>query len=79
MNLVLIIDAFLAASIVYTQQLGGNIEERCIGCICEAASECNQTTGCVQNTCGLFRITWPYWADAGKPVIPQDDPNSPEG
>lgn len=46
----------------------------CLGCICEAASNCNRTLGCTGDVCGLFRITYPYWLDANKPVIPLDNP-----
>ncbi|KOC65902.1 Lysozyme, partial [Habropoda laboriosa] len=41
----------------------------CLGCICEAASGCNVTLGCDETVCGPFRITWNYWADAGKPSL----------
>ncbi|XP_076653917.1 lysozyme [Halictus rubicundus] len=45
------------------------ISKTCFGCICEAASGCNVTIGCDENVCGPFRITWGYWADAGKPKL----------
>lgn len=54
----------------------GPVSEICLGCICEAASNCNRSLGCSGDVCGLFRITWAYWADAGKPVIAQDNPNA---
>ncbi|OAD57046.1 Lysozyme [Eufriesea mexicana] len=41
----------------------------CLGCICEAASGCNVTLNCDESVCGPFRITWNYWADAGKPTL----------
>uniref|UniRef100_A0A1B6E121 lysozyme n=1 Tax=Clastoptera arizonana TaxID=38151 RepID=A0A1B6E121_9HEMI len=53
------------------------VSELCLGCICEAISNCNRTVQCTGDVCGIFRITWAYWADAGKPTIgPQDDPES---
>ena len=55
------------------------VSEICLGCICEAVSNCNQSLGCQGDVCGVFRITWPYWADAGKPVLPQDQPEDPGG
>jgi len=55
------------------------VSELCLGCICEAASNCNRSLGCNGDVCGLFRITWAYWADAGKPVIAQDNPNAEGG
>lgn len=45
------------------------VTEICLGCICEAISGCNQTLTCGGDVCGLFRITWAYWADAGKPTV----------
>ncbi|XP_031844191.1 lysozyme [Nomia melanderi] len=45
------------------------ISKTCFGCICEAASGCNVTIGCEGSVCGPFRITWNYWADAGKPKL----------
>lgn len=54
------------------QQFAPAVSEICLGCICEAVSNCNQSLGCQGDVCGVFRITWPYWADAGKPVLAQD-------
>jgi hypothetical protein len=45
----------------------------CLGCICEAISGCNRTLTCGGEVCGLFRITWAYWSDAGKPVLQGDN------
>jgi hypothetical protein len=55
------------------------VSELCLGCICEAVSNCNRSLGCNGDVCGLFRITWAYWADAGKPVIAQDHPDNEGG
>ncbi|KAM3965645.1 LOW QUALITY PROTEIN: lysozyme [Aphomia sociella] len=55
------------------------VTEVCLGCICQAVSGCKQGTQCEGDHCGLFHITWPYWADAGKPTInglSPDDPNA---
>lgn len=49
----------------------------CLGCICEAVSGCNQTLKCNGDVCGLFRITWPYWADSGKPTL-NNEPQTTE-
>jgi hypothetical protein len=57
----------------------GPVSELCLGCICEAVSNCNRSLGCNGDVCGLFRITWAYWADAGKPVIAQDHPDNEGG
>lgn len=51
----------------------------CLGCICEAVSNCQTSLKCEGDVCGVFRITQPYWVDAGKPVLLNDDPNSPSG
>lgn len=55
------------------------VTEVCLGCICQAASGCTQSLGCEDGACGLFRITQPYWTDAGKPTVdgaPVDSPNA---
>ncbi|RZF38433.1 hypothetical protein LSTR_LSTR011923 [Laodelphax striatellus] len=52
------------------------VTEICLGCICEAVSNCNRSLACEGDVCGIFRITWAYWADAGKPTILNDDPNA---
>ncbi|CAD1480226.1 unnamed protein product, partial [Heterotrigona itama] len=53
------------------------VSRLCLGCICEAASGCNVTIGCDESVCGPFRITWGYWADAGKPAL-NDNANENE-
>ncbi|KAL0274670.1 UNVERIFIED_CONTAM: hypothetical protein PYX00_002743 [Menopon gallinae] len=69
----------VSVNLVYGQTMMGSlVDESCIGCICEAASLCNLTAGCMDDMCGLFRITWPFWADAGKPVLPMDSPSTPD-
>ncbi|XP_047108761.1 lysozyme-like [Schistocerca piceifrons] len=68
--------ALVAGQLPATGNPQAPVSDLCLGCICEAVSGCNRTLGCNGDVCGLFRITWAYWADAGKPVIAQDDPNS---
>nr|CAD7261182.1 unnamed protein product [Timema shepardi] len=49
--------------------------ELCLGCICEATTNCNLTIGCNnQGLCGPFLISQEYWIDAGTPVIRGDSP-----
>ncbi|BES87788.1 Destabilase [Nesidiocoris tenuis] len=62
---------------VLGQQQQNVVPDICLGCICEAISDCNITTACNGDVCGLFRITWPYWSDAGKPVLKFDNPQDP--
>ncbi|CAF4929466.1 unnamed protein product [Pieris macdunnoughi] len=52
------------------------VTEVCLGCICQAVSGCKEGTLCDGDACGLFRITWAYWADAGKPTLPGVSPDS---
>ncbi|XP_049850555.1 invertebrate-type lysozyme 3-like [Schistocerca gregaria] len=54
----------------------GQLSQECLGCICEAASGCDVNSGCNGDVCGPFKITWAFWADAGKPVISGDNANS---
>ncbi|XP_065367465.1 lysozyme-like [Calliphora vicina] len=74
----LLASVFAVAMITLTQ---ADISEKpvtdvCLGCICEAISGCNQTAYCGGGVCGLFRITWAYWADGGKLTINNEDPAS---
>lgn len=55
------------------------VTDVCLGCICEAISGCNQTRYCGSGVCGLFRITWAYWADGGKLTLGNDSPQSETG
>lgn len=52
------------------------VTDICLGCICQAISGCNQTLSCNGDVCGLFRITQPYWKDAGSPVQSGDSPSN---
>ncbi|XP_076755004.1 invertebrate-type lysozyme [Xylocopa sonorina] len=68
-----IITCVLTLFLIYEQQISivgaETVSRVCLGCICEAASGCNVTLGCDESVCGPFRITWNYWADAGKPTL----------
>lgn len=55
------------------------VTETCLGCICEAISGCNRNTSCTGDVCGLFRLTWAYWADSGKPTVGGEAPTSETG
>ncbi|CAK1586776.1 unnamed protein product [Parnassius mnemosyne] len=52
------------------------VTEVCLGCLCQAISGCKQGTQCEGDSCGLFRITWAYWADAGKPTVDGSSPDA---
>lgn len=52
------------------------VTQQCLGCICEAISGCNTTNSCSGDVCGPFRITWAYWADAGKPTVGNESPEA---
>ncbi|KAJ9583155.1 hypothetical protein L9F63_022496 [Diploptera punctata] len=49
--------------------------ELCMGCICEATSNCNLTFQCTRGLCGPFLISEIYWKEAGRPTITGDNPN----
>jgi len=55
------------------EQPGISVSESCLGCICEAVSNCNQTVRCEGDVCGVFRITRGYWIDAGQIALQQDN------
>ena len=57
-------------------QVAPIVTEDCLGCICQASTNCNMTVGCTggdQYLCGPFLISWPYWADGGKFVLANDN------
>ncbi|ALC42100.1 CG6426 [Drosophila busckii] len=62
--------------VVLIQAQDKPVTDVCLGCICEAISGCNQTNYCGAGVCGLFRITWAYWADGGKLTLGNDSPQS---
>nr|QPG92858.1 lysi [Lasioderma serricorne] len=69
---------FAALAVFYGARSQGDlpVTQSCLGCICEAISGCNTTVTCAGDVCGPFRITWPYWADGGKPTVNQESPDS---
>ena len=50
------------------------VSAECLQCICYATSGCDLAGGCADTTCGPYGITWEYWSDAAKPVLPSDNP-----
>ncbi|XP_050430202.1 lysozyme-like [Adelges cooleyi] len=76
--------AVLCAALVFSQndlqdEWPPGWTEKCIGCICEASSGCNQTLECIEQNdvkyCGVFLLSDIYWQDAGTPVLLGDDPS----
>lgn len=61
-----------------TEEFPPGWTEKCIGCMCEASSGCNQTLECIEQNevkyCGVFLLSDVYWQDAGMPVLQGDDP-----
>jgi len=55
------------------------VTEDCLDCLCETMSGCNASTICVNGACGIFRITWGYWVEAGKLTLPTDTALSDDG
>nr|CAD7446248.1 unnamed protein product [Timema bartmani] len=51
-----------------------NLSPACVRCLCEAATECNNTFACIKGYCGPFYISKVYWIEAGRPVLDEDDP-----
>ncbi|XP_036337765.1 uncharacterized protein LOC118747747 [Rhagoletis pomonella] len=59
---------------VVTDTRSRHITEACMQCICATATQCRPVT-CGNNIedCGVFRISQPYWLDAGKPALEGDE------
>jgi len=68
----------LKKCIALTEEFPPGWTEKCIGCMCEASSGCNQTLECIEQNevkyCGVFLLSDVYWQDAGTPVLQGDDP-----
>lgn len=50
--------------------------------MCQASSYCNLTAPCTtgqQYLCGPYLIGFPYWQEAGQPVLDGDDPDGKDG
>jgi hypothetical protein len=55
------------------------LDDKCLGCLCHTLTGCNSTLKCQKGQCGVFKISWPYWADGEKPLVNEDDdPDSAE-
>ncbi|KAG0727586.1 Lysozyme [Chionoecetes opilio] len=68
----------LVLAMLYGKAQGAEMDPNCLGCMCEASSNCNASTLCHTSStyfCGPFHLTWAYWADAGKPVLQHDNPD----
>ncbi|XP_069684589.1 lysozyme-like [Periplaneta americana] len=66
----------MAGRVVLLLLLGlahAEVSELCMGCLCEANTRCDRSFQCEGGDCGLFRISQPYWEDAGRPLIKDDD------
>ncbi|XP_018319801.1 lysozyme-like [Agrilus planipennis] len=61
---------------IYAQDLYiSNLDDKCIQCLCAAASACNLQAGCEGGYCGPFQIERRYWMDSGRPTVANDDPD----
>ncbi|XP_055909740.1 uncharacterized protein LOC129944384 [Eupeodes corollae] len=46
-----------------------DVSEACLQCICEAGTGCLPAKCSSGLDCGIFRISQPYWIDAGSPTV----------
>ncbi|XP_069941301.1 lysozyme isoform X3 [Cherax quadricarinatus] len=84
MSLVKTVLYALTAAIVVVMVYGQEndlVTPNCLGCLCEASTQCNASSPCHTPAgggyyCGAFLISWAYWADAGKPVLKGDNPEA---
>ncbi|GBP80458.1 hypothetical protein EVAR_53299_1 [Eumeta japonica] len=56
-----------------------NLNAACFHCLCYVSTKCEFSHGCTGGYCGPFNISKVYWVDAGKPVLPDDDPERNHG
>ncbi|XP_018332491.1 invertebrate-type lysozyme 3 [Agrilus planipennis] len=68
---------YVTVSLVKAQRGDLPVNQACLGCLCEAISGCDLNKKCSGDVCGPFQMTWPYWADGGKPTINKESPDSP--
>ncbi|PSN44787.1 hypothetical protein C0J52_05568 [Blattella germanica] len=57
------------SAVVVAQQVDP-VGAECLQCICYATSNCDLSGGCSEDACGPYGITWEYWSDAARPVLP---------
>ncbi len=55
------------------------LHRACARCLCEAATGCERRIGSQGGYCGPFGVSRLYWHEAGRPVLPHDDPDRKEG
>ncbi|XP_075236460.1 invertebrate-type lysozyme 3-like [Lycorma delicatula] len=66
------------ASIMYVGAIDKNsLSIACLQCLCHAMSKCNGAFGCDGRTCGPYKISQPFWKEAGKFTIESDNADSP--
>ncbi|KAJ6643981.1 Lysozyme [Pseudolycoriella hygida] len=49
----------------------GEFDATCAKCLCHIQTNCNNN-----HPAGPYKISWPYWADGGKPTVDGENPNS---
>lgn len=52
------------------------IDDKCLTCICFAASGCDKEAKCDSDVCGMFAIESNYWSESGQPTLAFDDPDA---
>jgi hypothetical protein len=72
-----IINYFAAPQTIGIQKMP--VTDACLRCICEGVGQCRPDTKCEGDVCGMFGITWAYWADSGKPVVSGSKPSDSDG
>ncbi|KAF5282601.1 hypothetical protein FQA39_LY05008 [Lamprigera yunnana] len=63
--------------VVYSQEVFvSNLSNKCLRCLCYAASNCDLARGCSGGFCGPYQLGYSYWKDAGSPTLSRNDRNS---
>jgi len=53
------------------------MDSKCLQCLCEGMTTCDLSRGCIDNMCGAYRLSEPYWIDGKRLTLPGDSPSNP--
>uniref|UniRef100_A0A336K7V7 lysozyme n=1 Tax=Culicoides sonorensis TaxID=179676 RepID=A0A336K7V7_CULSO len=56
---------------IFALSVDAAFDADCARCLCHVQTGCNS-----KHPAGPYKISWPYWADGGKPTVNGEDPDS---